>query len=58
LSFLKIAAGGAEVEVSRGLSPLLERGSVRNIYIEIDELNLKDFGYSVSELYHLFNEYH
>jgi FkbM family methyltransferase len=50
IELLKIDVEGAEVDVLRGLLPMLLQHKVRLIWMEIDELNLRDFNHSISEL--------
>jgi FkbM family methyltransferase len=57
IEFCKVDVEGAEVEVLEGLAPMLKSHNVKNIWIEIDDVNLSDFGYSVSELYDVLAEY-
>jgi FkbM family methyltransferase len=52
IEFCKIDVEGAEVEVLEGLAPMLKNHSVKNIWIEIDDDNLRVF-----ELHDIFAEY-
>lgn len=56
IEFLKIDVEGAEVDVLRGLWPMLLRRQVQLIWIEIDEINQLDFSHSISELAALLDE--
>ena len=56
IELLKIDVEGAEVDVLRGVLPMLRQGEVRMIWMEIDEANLQDSGHSISELASLVEE--
>lgn len=55
--FAKIDTEGFELEVLKGLNPLLENGRVKKIIIEIDNNNLDRFNATPSSIYSLLNDY-
>jgi FkbM family methyltransferase len=50
LEFVKIDVEGAEVQVVRGLLPLLKAGRIGKVWIEVEPDNLSEMGTSVGEL--------
>lgn len=53
----KIDTEGYELEVLRGLEPLLEHGRIRQVIVEIDDVNLGKFGADTATLYYLMEGY-
>jgi FkbM family methyltransferase len=50
IEFVKVDVEGAEVQVMRGLDPLLKSKRIQKIWIEVEPENLAEMGHSVAEL--------